>query len=143
MPSATTAVSSDSMAPNKAMANAGPTRCSRSDSETSGQDKPGSARGMPPNALPMVATPANCAYACTPMAASIANSGVGTRLRYGHMRKPAIAADEDRERQRGDERGGGVHLGKLAQHRDELLVEVQAVGDGMQPEEVLPLAQSR
>ena len=60
MPSATTAVSSDSMAPNKAMAKAGPTSCSRSEREIAGHEKPGSARGMPPNALPMVATPANC-----------------------------------------------------------------------------------
>ena len=60
MPSATTAVSSDSMAPNKAMAKAGPISCNRSEKEISGHEKPGSARGMPPKALPMVATPANC-----------------------------------------------------------------------------------
>ena len=59
MPSATTAVSSDSMAPNKAMAKAGPDQLQTGPrSEIAGHEKPGSARGMPPNALPMVATPA-------------------------------------------------------------------------------------
>ena len=81
---------------------------------------------MPPNALPIVATPGKCQIACTPIAASIATSGVGTRFSPGTRVEPAIACDEHRERQRGDQRGRDVQVGKRAQHRDEFFMEVQA-----------------
>ncbi len=128
------------MAPNKAMAKAGPTSCSRSETGSAGQEKPGSARGMPPNALPMVATPGNCQIACAPIATSIATSGAGTRFSPGTSDEPAIARDQDRQRQRGDQRGGDVHFRQGAQHRDEFFVEVQAGSGGVQAEEILPLA---
>ena len=59
MPSATTADSSDSIAPNKAMVNAGPTREITWVRVADGKDRDGSVLGMPPNAEPMVATPLN------------------------------------------------------------------------------------
>ena len=84
MPSATTAVSSDSMAPNKAMAKAGPTSCSRSES---GDRRPREAGQRARNAAERAADGGDAretaTYACTPIAASMATSGAGTRFRTG------------------------------------------------------------
>ncbi len=57
MPSATTADSSDSIAPSSAIVKAGPTSDSTLAMSSDGSDKLGSDRGMPPKAEPMVATP--------------------------------------------------------------------------------------
>ena len=107
MPSATTAVSSDSMAPNKAMANAGPTSCSRSRQR---QRRPARTRAARAECRRTRCRwwrrRRNCPYACTPVATSMATQRRRHALEAGHPREPAIARDEDGERQRGDQRGG-------------------------------------
>ena len=57
MPSATTADSSDSMAPSIAIVNAGPISSMTRAAVISGNCSVGRPCGMPPNAEPMVATP--------------------------------------------------------------------------------------
>ncbi len=57
MPSATTADRSDSIAPSNAMVNAGAIRLIMWDSDRSGRANEGRPRGMPPKAVPRVATP--------------------------------------------------------------------------------------
>ncbi len=59
MPSATTADSSDSIAPSSAIVNAGPTNESTRAVSKEGIDREGSVRGIPPKADPIVATPLN------------------------------------------------------------------------------------
>ena len=59
MPSATTAESSDSMAPSMAIVNAGPISSITCVADIAGQCSDGRPCGMPPKALPMVATPSN------------------------------------------------------------------------------------
>ena len=59
IPSATTADSSDSIAPSMAMVKAGPTSSSARATVSSGTLNEGRPCGMPPNALPMVLTPSN------------------------------------------------------------------------------------
>ncbi len=59
MPSATTADSSDSIAPSIAIVNAGPISSSTRGSVISGIERFGRPRGMPPNSVPIVATPPN------------------------------------------------------------------------------------
>ena len=53
-----------------------------SPSDTEGKAKCGNEGGMPPNAVPRVATPLKCPIACTAVTSTIATSGAGTRLRY-------------------------------------------------------------
>ncbi|MCY1356561.1 hypothetical protein D9M69_430180 [compost metagenome] len=79
MPSATTADSSDSIAPSMAMVKAGPASSIMRASEISGSDGAGNPRGRPPKALPMVATPSKRNSACTAVATTSATSGPGTR----------------------------------------------------------------
>ena len=81
MPSATTADSSDSIAPSMAMAKAGPISSSACASVMLGSVKLGNPSGMPPNALPMVVTPLNWKIDWMTVAATIPTSGPGTRCR--------------------------------------------------------------
>ena len=130
MPSATTAVSSDSMAPSSAIANAGPTSWMTSVNPISGHWSEGSVRGMPPNAVPIVATPGNCQAACTAVAASIATSGAGMRPRPGMRSSSAVAGHDDREREDRDAGGRGMQVRQRLRQRPELLVEM---GVGARP----------
>ena len=59
MLSATTADNNDSIAPNMAMANAGPISSTICVKVMSGHWNDGRSRGISPNMLPMVATPSN------------------------------------------------------------------------------------
>ncbi|CFP65545.1 Uncharacterised protein [Bordetella pertussis] len=81
MPSATTADSRDSMAPSMAMAKAGPINSMTRDTVISGHCQLGRPCGMPPKALPMVATPSRPSAACSVVATTSATSGPGTRRR--------------------------------------------------------------
>ncbi len=97
MPSATTAESSDSMAPRAAMASAGPTSSRSSAKEIEGSTGTGSVAGIVPKRLPIVSTgrSSSCAAAVT---ASRATSGDGTRwLSRGQSSRM-------QERERGDAR---------------------------------------
>ncbi|MNP52768.1 hypothetical protein D3C76_1471800 [compost metagenome] len=85
MPSATTADSSDSMAPSMAMAKAGPISSMTRDRVISGRLNSGRPCGMPPNALPMVATPSKWNADWITVANAIATSGPGTRFRPGNL----------------------------------------------------------
>ena len=80
MPSATTADSSDSMAPSMAIVKAGPMRMSSWENDVCGHPNTGKPCGIPPKALPMVATAGKCSVDCTAVATSIARSGPGMAL---------------------------------------------------------------
>ncbi len=85
MPSATTADSSDSMAPSIAIVNAGSISSIRRVAVTSGKWKDGKPCGIPPKALPMVATPAKWNIPWRAVTATSATSGPGIRFRPGNL----------------------------------------------------------
>ncbi|MCY1182433.1 hypothetical protein D9M73_229920 [compost metagenome] len=64
-----------------AMAKAGPINSMTRDGVMSGQAKSGSPWGMPPKALPMVATPSKWNSDWMTVTATIATSGPGTLLK--------------------------------------------------------------
>ncbi len=140
MPSTTTAVSSDSMAPSSAIANAGPTSWMTSVTPISGHWSEGRVRGMPPNSVPIVATPGNWKRHL--------HRGRGEhrdeRRRNAPEARDAIeqpvAGHHDRERKDRDARGRGMKCRQRLHERPELAVEMGVGRDRRQPEEVLPLA---
>ena len=79
MPSATTADSSDSIAPSIAIVKAGPISMITCDIVSAGHTSGGRPVGMPPKALPIVAMPGHCSSWCRPVAMSIAIRGPGIR----------------------------------------------------------------
>ena len=89
MLSATTADSSDSIAPNSANASASGSIVTRKSSETCGSDGSGKVRGMPPNLEPIVST-GNCSSTAAPDANTTAISMPGQWGR--HRRTAAITA---------------------------------------------------
>ncbi len=80
MPSATTADSNDSIAPSISIAKAGPISSMTFAPVTSSQCHEGSRGAMPPNALPMVATPSKEKIACKTVVTTNATSGPSTPL---------------------------------------------------------------
>ena len=86
IPSATTAESSDSIAPSAAMANAGPASSRMAASDTGGRAGPGSAAEISPKRLPMVSTGQPRRWVMAVPAIS-ATKGEGMRwLTRGHRR---------------------------------------------------------
>ncbi len=83
MPSATTADSSDSMAPSMAMVKADGSRATSRSMLTAGSTKRGRPTGISPNVLPMVATVGKANMAWTAVAATSAITGPGTRRSPG------------------------------------------------------------
>ncbi len=78
MPSATTADSSDSIAPSIAIVMAGPTSEITWTNDICGTWNLGRPNGMPPKALPSVATPLKWNDDCSTVATTMATSGPGT-----------------------------------------------------------------
>ena len=94
MPSATTASQRLDRA-EQAIVKAGPTSCITSATERSGQCSAGSKRGIPPKAVPIVATPGNCPYSLYSSREQHGDERCGYSPKAGNPVEDAAAGRDD------------------------------------------------
>ena len=134
MPSATTADSSDSIAPSSAKAIAsGSTACAFA-SENAGSAGSGNSRGMPPKRVPMVSTGSD--------SAQVASAATATAIRMpGQVGRQRSQADDDGDADGGNGDRREIGGGQAARQRDEFRDQfARLLGGQRDAEEILELA---